>query len=75
MKNALKFTEKGKIVVKAMLLERDLIEISVKDTGIGISEKNQNLLFKEFQIINNKVNKKLNPNGIGLGLYISNILA
>jgi len=44
------------------------IHIGVVDFGVGISSKNQSLLFKEFSTIGDS--KRLNPNGVGLGLSI-----
>ena len=50
--NAIKFTEEGEVVVRATTNRQDdgsvLLQISVVDTGIGISEKIQHLLFKPF---------------------------
>ena len=48
--NAIKFTEKGEIIIHAKVIERLqdqrlLIEFGVSDTGIGISQKNQEKLF------------------------------
>ena len=41
--NAVKFTEKGEIVIRARLLKKDgenaTIQFSIKDTGIGLSEE------------------------------------
>ena len=45
------------------------MKVSVKDTGMGISENNQKKLFKLFGFINEYEHK--NQNGIGLGLMIS----
>ncbi|HEV2613901.1 MAG TPA: PAS domain-containing protein [Gammaproteobacteria bacterium] len=70
--NALKFTPKGSVVIKAALKKRSgrnlIVEISVADTGIGIPEDKQNEVFAQFT--------RLNPShegvyrGIGLGLTI-----
>ena len=52
--NALKFTDKGKIVIKVKTFVKDgskHLEISVIDTGIGIKEEDQNKLFKLFGYI------------------------
>ena len=40
-----------------------MIKISVKDTGIGISEENQHKLFKSFSKV---TDDKMNPHGLGL---------
>jgi two-component system sensor histidine kinase EvgS len=44
------------------------IRIAVKDTGLGISKKNQKKLFRLFGTIEN--DRNLNKKGIGLGLCI-----
>ena len=45
------------------------IEISVEDTGIGISDNDQNKLFKLFGFIQDS--QQMNTQGIGLGLVIA----
>ena len=67
--NALKFTCKGRIDVFLGYDEKnDIIETSVKDTGIGIDDKELPQLFRLF----GKLEKdgKLNPQGVGFGLAI-----
>ncbi|CAK84106.1 unnamed protein product (macronuclear) [Paramecium tetraurelia] len=67
--NAIKFTMQGEIVITAnQSNEKDVIEISVSDTGYGIPEdiqKNLFRLYSTFDIGNN------NRHGVGLGLTIS----
>ena len=68
--NALKFTEKGMVNIKVMILnEGRFLKIQVEDTGIGIPMEHQDKLFKLFGFVQDK--KNLNVNGIGLGLMIS----
>jgi len=66
--NALKFTDKGKIEIKA-IKKKELVEISVKDTGIGIAKKDMDKLFKAFSQIS--VKGQINSEGAGLGLYLT----
>jgi len=49
------------------VLTRNRLEISVKDTGIGISKEDQGKLFKLF----GKISNEQNTSGIGFGLYLS----
>jgi len=44
-----------------------MIEVIVKDTGVGIKKENLQKLFKIFRFLD--ATKKLNTNGIGLGLH------
>ncbi|MGI0115929.1 two-component sensor histidine kinase BarA [Zooshikella sp. RANM57] len=75
--NAIKFTNDGSIVIRAMLEdEKDnkvTIRISVTDTGIGLSKEQQNELFKAFSQADTSTTR--NIGGTGLGLVISKHLA
>ncbi len=73
MGNAMKFTEKGTIALDKQV-EGDLLKISVTDTGPGISEVNQKLLFHKFQQANDSLLTRDTSRGTGLGLYISKML-
>ena len=71
--NAIKFTRKGEIVISLELLEENpqstTIQVSVKDTGIGISEENQKKLFQSFTQTDSSTTRRYG--GTGLGLAIS----
>ena len=75
--NALKFTEKGEVVVfvdSQMVGDgRYRTHFAVKDTGIGISPANQERLFKSFSQVDSSTTRKFG--GTGLGLVISKELA
>lgn len=71
--NAVKFTSRGKIVIKMDSEEMPggsiLLRASVEDTGIGIKEEDTGKLFQSFQQVDSKRNR--NIEGTGLGLAIS----
>jgi CheY-like chemotaxis protein len=71
--NAIKFTDKGEIIltVKAHSIDENACELlfSVKDTGIGIEEKDQKKLFHKFSQVDSSYKRKYE--GTGLGLVIS----
>jgi CheY-like chemotaxis protein/two-component sensor histidine kinase len=74
MSNAVKFTpEYGSVRLDARLEEEQgdncLIRIEVADSGIGISEEQQDILFTSFQQADNSTSRKFG--GTGLGLAIS----
>ena len=70
--NASKFTTKGSIELKLTQKKRE-IEISVTDTGIGISENDQETIFERF--IKSDERRDEIRRGAGLGLAISKKLA
>jgi CheY-like chemotaxis protein/anti-sigma regulatory factor (Ser/Thr protein kinase) len=71
--NAIKFTPEGGTVEIKTQRTTDTIEISVSDTGIGISKADQGRIFQEFQQLNAG---DVNPiPGTGLGLAITRHLA
>jgi signal transduction histidine kinase/DNA-binding response OmpR family regulator len=65
--NAVKFTEKGKVEVKAQQLDNK-IEITVSDTGIGISESNQPHIFDEFRQADSSTSRRFGGSGLGLAI-------
>ena len=75
--NAIKFSERGQITVRASNAEQDslsvLLKIEVKDQGIGISPEQQDKLFHAFTQADGSMNRKYG--GSGLGLIISKRIA
>ena len=75
--NAVKFTEQGEIVISARVLEASkqdvLLEFSVRDTGIGLTEEQRGKLFQSFQQADTSTSRKYG--GTGLGLAIARQLA
>ncbi|WP_054023238.1 response regulator [Bacillus sp. FJAT-28004] len=83
LSNAFKFTEKGSVTLdiqKADLndtkkyipahIDKDVLAISVTDTGIGIPHDKQQLIFEAFQQVDGETNRQYG--GTGLGLSICN---
>lgn len=70
--NAIKFTEKGRVLLAVGMSETNELTFSVRDTGIGISQEQQKRLFKPFSQGDSSVTR--NYGGSGLGLDISNRL-
>jgi signal transduction histidine kinase len=66
--NAIKFTDKGSVEVRAAQAG-DMFELSVVDTGFGIAPEDQKKIFEEFQQVDNTSTRK--KGGTGLGLSIS----
>ena len=63
--NAYKFTEKGSITIGTTITENQ-IQINITDTGIGIKESSQNLIFEEFTQANDGIEKVFGGTGLGL---------
>jgi len=68
--NAIKFTSEGGKIDISLEIKDKFIEISVKDTGIGISQDDINKLFVKFGRLGNTSLKVPVVTGTGLGLYI-----
>lgn len=70
--NAIKFTEKGKIIVRVSAREQKsgeaLIEFSVSDSGAGISPEQQQKLFTPFTQVNSGSQRTIGGTGLGLAI-------
>ena len=73
LSNAVKFTEKGSVTISIDPNTVTTLNISVTDTGIGISEDKQTAIFEAFQQAEGGTSRKYG--GTGLGLSISRELA
>ena len=89
LSNALKFTpkngeiniqvkrtfEKTNNIADSNLEVKDVsfLQVSVQDNGVGIKKKNHEKMFKLFGSQKDE-NKKINTEGIGLGLMISKMI-
>ena len=77
LNNAIKFTDEGQVLLSCRVLketsQESTIEFSVKDTGIGLSQKQLNRLFQPFVQGDSSTTRKYG--GTGLGLSICNQLS
>ena len=71
--NAIKFTERGGVVVSVTVASQDdneaVMLVSVKDTGVGIPKEKQKVIFEAFSQADGSTTRKYG--GTGLGLAIS----
>ena len=65
--NAVKFTEKGTVTVKATLVG-EKIRLSVEDTGIGIPKAKQESIFASFEQGDGDIARKYGGTGLGLSI-------
>ena len=68
--NAVKFTEKGHVLIEVKLNEHDAsqIEFNVADTGIGLSEDSIEHLFQSFNQADSTITRKFGGTGLGLSI-------
>jgi len=66
--NAVKYSDPGKPIAVTCLQDETRLILSIKDTGMGIEEKDIAKLFKPHSRI--KTNQTKNISGFGIGLYL-----
>jgi two-component system, OmpR family, phosphate regulon sensor histidine kinase PhoR len=71
LSNAVKFTELNGDILVNVFIEESNVCISVKDTGIGIPEDMQNLIFDRFIQVDKSIKRTHEGSGIGLALVKS----
>ena len=75
--NAIKFTEKGTVTLRAIVQEESaeslMLRFEVQDTGVGIRPDKMHMLFNAFEQADNSTTRKYG--GTGLGLAITRRLA
>jgi PAS domain S-box-containing protein len=68
--NALKFTQNGSIEVNCGL-QADKLLFTIRDTGIGIAEDQQKIIFEPFRQIESGLSRDFGGNGLGLAIVRS----
>ncbi len=70
--NAIKFTSKGSVEIRARLVGRkdgkDIVSIAVVDTGVGVSPEGQALLFQPFSQADGEIARSFGGTGLGLSI-------
>jgi signal transduction histidine kinase/CheY-like chemotaxis protein/HPt (histidine-containing phosphotransfer) domain-containing protein len=70
--NAVKFTEKGEIVIRLRKVEERerevLMRLEVEDTGIGIAQDLQKLVFAPFSQVDDSTTRRYQGTGLGLAI-------
>ncbi len=70
--NAIKFTDSGYVLVRALGVgnsaQGQLVNITVEDTGIGISKEHQDQVFLEFSQVEESANRRFEGTGLGLAI-------
>jgi len=73
LSNAIKFTEAGAVTLTVSARPDDRLAFAVRDSGIGIPEGQQDIIFEAFRQADGTINRRYG--GTGLGLSISRELA
>ena len=66
--NALKFTPRGEVRVRARVDDEDFVTFAVSDTGIGIAPEHLCSMFKDFMQLDSPLQRRLGGTGLGLSL-------
>jgi signal transduction histidine kinase len=68
LSNALKFTHKGSITIKAQMHGRHTVSIAVVDTGIGIPKADHVKIFEDFRQVDSTPRRAFGGTGLGLSI-------
>lgn len=68
-RNAQKFTDVGEVEIAGRMLGDGVLQLQVRDTGIGIAKSQQKAIFEPFRQLDRKTSRRFE--GTGLGLAIS----
>lgn len=73
--NAVKFAPAGEIFVSTKLSSEDILEIVVRDTGLGIHDKDTARIFEPFTTIDASYGRQYEGTGLGLSIVATSIEA
>jgi len=74
LENSIKYTFKGGIKIRVNYISQNsTLETTIEDSGVGIDQENQKEVFKLFR--KTYKTQALNPQGIGIGLYLAKKLS
>ncbi|MCP4427586.1 MAG: GAF domain-containing protein [Chloroflexi bacterium] len=65
MGNAIKFTEKGNVTL-SMKKDREMLRVTIRDTGIGIRQEDVATVFEQFQQVDGSLNRSVGGTGLGM---------
>lgn len=68
LSNALKFTQKGSITIKAQMQGRHSVAVAVVDTGIGIPKADHVKIFEDFRQVDSTPRRAYGGTGLGLSI-------
>lgn len=68
LNNAIKFTEKGHVALHVTCVGENLIHFSVVDSGIGMTDEQQNAIFEPFTQADSSHSRKYGGTGLGLSI-------
>ena len=71
LSNALKFTDRGGKIYVTVMDKVDNVEISVRDTGVGIPDDKKEMIFGRFMQVDKTLKRNNEGTGIGLSLVKS----
>ena len=68
LSNALKFTPSGTITLRADMARPKVIALAVSDTGIGIAQSDQSVIFDDFRQVDSTPRRAYGGTGLGLSI-------
>ena len=68
LSNALRFTREGKIEFGYHITDGKMIQVFVKDTGIGIERSNFEMIFERFRQVDDSTTRQIGGSGLGLAI-------